>query len=163
MNSSSQLNNEQTVGGGRKQQQKQQKQQTQQRQNEQKEGGAMVDDLKNLAVPFALLLAKEGLQGLFQNKSDSDVGVSARKSASAKKASASSTAKKSASATKSASAKKSVSKKNDEQNQQGGACTACQSSCGGKAGGSNKKANSEVLKKNYTSLANKINEFLSKY
>lgn len=31
-----------------------------------KKGGAIVDDVKNLAVPFAILLAKEGLSKMFK-------------------------------------------------------------------------------------------------
>ena len=34
-----------------------------------KKGGALVDDIKNLAVPFAILLAKEGLDTMFSKKS----------------------------------------------------------------------------------------------
>lgn len=33
-----------------------------------KRGGAIVDDVKTLAVPFAILLAKEGLNKLFKEK-----------------------------------------------------------------------------------------------
>lgn len=33
-----------------------------------KKGGALVDDVKNLAVPFAILLAKQGLEGMFKKK-----------------------------------------------------------------------------------------------
>jgi hypothetical protein len=33
-----------------------------------KKGGALVDDIKNLAVPFAILLAKQGLEGMFSDK-----------------------------------------------------------------------------------------------
>lgn len=37
----------------------------------QKKGGAFVDDVKNLAVPFAILLAKEGLSKVFDKSSKS--------------------------------------------------------------------------------------------
>lgn len=33
-----------------------------------KKGGALIDDVKNLAVPFAILLAKQGLQTMFDKK-----------------------------------------------------------------------------------------------
>lgn len=33
-----------------------------------KQGGALIDDVKNLAVPFAILLAKQGLQSMFDKK-----------------------------------------------------------------------------------------------
>jgi hypothetical protein len=58
-----------------KQAQKSQEKKTQQKQQERssqdkkkqsaKKGGAIVDDVKNLAVPFAILLAKEGLSKMF--------------------------------------------------------------------------------------------------
>ena len=31
-------------------------------------GGALIDDVKNLAVPFAILLAKQGIQAMFEKK-----------------------------------------------------------------------------------------------
>lgn len=36
-----------------------------------KDGGALVDDIKSLAVPFAILLAKEGLETMFKKKNNS--------------------------------------------------------------------------------------------
>jgi hypothetical protein len=33
-----------------------------------KKGGALMNDIKNLAVPFAILLAKQGLQSMFDKK-----------------------------------------------------------------------------------------------
>lgn len=36
-----------------------------------KKGGALVDDMKNLAVPFAILLAQQGLKGMLNKKEDS--------------------------------------------------------------------------------------------
>ena len=52
-----------------------------------KKGGALMDDVKNLAVPFAILLAKQGLQTMFdkkaskvEKKADSaELSVSARR------------------------------------------------------------------------------------
>ena len=116
-----------------------------------KKGGAVMDDVKNLVVPFAILLAKQGLQSLYENKSG-DVGITA-------------SPKKPASATKSASSERRVakpaSKKQEEQRQrqQGGSCTACQSPT--ITGGNGKSG--ALLKKNYSSLAKKIDEFLSRY
>lgn len=44
-----------------------------------KQGGALMDDVKNLAVPFAILLAKQGLQSMFDSsKASKSVGASAR-------------------------------------------------------------------------------------
>lgn len=46
-----------------------------------KKGGALVDDVKNLAVPFAILLAKQGLEGMFKKKEkkSSSAAVSVRR------------------------------------------------------------------------------------
>jgi hypothetical protein len=50
----------------KKTQQKQQERSTQDKKKQSaKKGGAIVDDVKNLAVPFAILLAKEGLSKMF--------------------------------------------------------------------------------------------------
>jgi hypothetical protein len=35
-----------------------------------KKGGALVEDIKNLAVPFAILLAKQGLEGMMGKKKE---------------------------------------------------------------------------------------------
>lgn len=46
-----------------------------------KRGGALMDDVKNLAVPFAILLAKQGLQTMFDKKkksTDTDVEFKAK-------------------------------------------------------------------------------------
>jgi hypothetical protein len=51
---------------GKKKQQKQQEQQDDKKKQSSKKGGAIVDDVKNLAVPFAILLAKEGLSKMFK-------------------------------------------------------------------------------------------------
>ena len=49
-----------------------------------KKGGALVEDIKNLAVPFAILLAKQGLEGMFDKKKKAAekpaAAISARKS-----------------------------------------------------------------------------------
>jgi hypothetical protein len=78
------------VGGAKKQQQekkqdkKQEKKQDKQSQR-QKKGGAFVDDVKNLAVPFAILLAKEGLSKVFDKTSKSSKSKSTLSASSAKK------------------------------------------------------------------------------
>lgn len=66
----------QAVGGKKSKQSKQTQQRKQQENKKQaepkkksqsaKKGGAIVDDVKNLAVPFAILLAKEGLSKMFK-------------------------------------------------------------------------------------------------
>lgn len=108
-----------------------------QQQQQQKKGGAVVDDIKNLAVPFAILLAKQGIQSLFDKKSSESVGISA-------------------------SPKKSVKSKSSSRKQEGGSCVTCQGKTAGGAAPS-KQGRTTSLKKNYVSLAKKIDEFLSKY
>lgn len=51
-----------------------------------KKGGALVDDIKNLAVPFAILLAKQGLDGMFNKKAEKKTTVKATAKRSAKSA-----------------------------------------------------------------------------
>lgn len=46
-----------------------------------KKGGALMDDVKNLAVPFAILLAKQGLQSVFDKKKKSPKSAISAKSA----------------------------------------------------------------------------------
>ena len=53
-----------------------------------KKGGAIVDDVKNLAVPFAILLAKEGLSKMFP-KGDAKKSVKSLNASSASKPSSS--------------------------------------------------------------------------
>lgn len=109
-----------------------------------KSGGAIMDDIKSLAVPFAILLAKQGLQTMFEKDKPTKVGV----------------------ASDSPSSKKKSPKK-----QTGGTCATCQQPAmsGGKKA-ENKKTNKlndqqrgESVKKSYASLAKRIDEFLSKY
>lgn len=47
-----------------------------------KKGGAIVDDVKTLAVPFAILLAKEGLNKLFKEKKSATSSLSPKAAAS---------------------------------------------------------------------------------
>jgi hypothetical protein len=59
-----------SVASKQSQESKQQKQKVQEKQEKKtstKKGGAIVDDVKTLAVPFAILLAKEGLGKLFKD------------------------------------------------------------------------------------------------
>ena len=53
-----------------------------------KKGGAIVDDVKNLAVPFAILLAKEGLSKMFP-KGDAKKSAKSLNASSASKPSSS--------------------------------------------------------------------------
>ena len=132
------------------------------------EGGALLDDVKNLAVPFAILLAKQGLQHMF-NKSKDTKSASAKsasaKSASAKSASAKSASAKSASAksasAKSASAKsasaKSASATSRQKTVSGGSCgdqCAMDLATGG--------ASPEALKSRFQKLSEEIDLFLKR-
>jgi hypothetical protein len=47
-----------------------------------KKGGALVDDMKNLAVPFAILLAQQGLKGMLNKNNDSKRPASSRSASS---------------------------------------------------------------------------------
>ena len=101
-----------------------------------KKGGALMDDIKNLAVPFAILLAKQGLEGMFSSK-------------------------KSATAKASASTGATGAIKNRKKTMTGGSCgCAANKQDGGKAkkGGASKSS-----KKSNMSLTESIDNFLRKY
>ena len=52
-----------------------------------KKGGSLAHELKSLAVPFAILLAKQGLDGMFDSKkSDSKKAIEAKSGSSKRKA-----------------------------------------------------------------------------
>lgn len=108
-----------------------------------KKGGALLDDVKNLAVPFAILLAKQGLQNLFDEK----------KTKTDKKPK---TEKKTKTEKKPAASKPSSSKRRTSI-AGGSACTA---GCG-MAGGHGKKAAS--IQTQFDSIAREIEQFLQKY
>lgn len=110
-----------------------------------KKGGAIVDDLKSLAVPFAILLAKEGVQSLFDSKSEMGVAQSTPKSASPAK-------------------KTPKAKGGSKQEQQaGGTCMSCQEAAKMTGGIRPRKGGKATLRDNYATLAEKIDEFLAKY
>lgn len=110
-----------------------------------KKGGSLPSDVEKLAVPFAILLAKQGLESMFADKkktSPSAVGVAKSPKTKAKTASAS--------------------------KQSGGTgCSACAASvptqAGGKArGGRARSSSSSVSMKNsYESLAQRLERFLA--
>ena len=109
-----------------------------------KKGGSVSDVAQHttgLVVPWAILLAKQALQGVLDKPADSQVGVA-------------SSAKKSQPVKKSPAAKK---------KQSGGGCSSCAAaSSSTKKGGSNDKKKS-TQKNQYNELANKIQDFLSRY
>jgi hypothetical protein len=70
----------------RKQQDKKKQAEPKKKSQSAKKGGAIVNDVKNLAVPFAILLAKEGLSKMFKADTKPSKSLSA---SSAKKATSS--------------------------------------------------------------------------
>lgn len=115
--------------------QKQQKDQKEKK-SKSKKGGAFVNDVKNLAVPFAILLAKEGLTKYFKDEKAND-----------KKTSSSS--KKSASAKSEKSSPNSLSRR---RTMTGGSCNL---GCGAMTGG--------AAAKQLVALQQQIDNFLEKY
>lgn len=147
----------------RQQQQRQQErqQERQQQQQRRQKGGALVDDLKNLAVPFAILLAKQGF--------DSMKGTTTKGPKETKKAI--SVSKKTAKASTASSAAK------RKRTIAGGACA---SGCGMAGGnmmtntindamksmgmsGASKGGAQKNIKSQFDSIAKEIEEFLQKY
>jgi hypothetical protein len=115
-----------------------------------KKGGSMSDvanHTSGLIVPWAIMLAKQAMQGVLDKPSKEKVGVAT----SAKKSPAPSSAKKSSSKKK----------------QSGGECSSCASvaSTSKKVGGNNSRSSPKKTsqKNEYNDLANKIQDFLSRY
>lgn len=105
-------------------------------------GGALMDDIKNLAVPFAILLAKQGLDQHFEK--EKSVSVSSSKATKPKVI---------------ASAKR-------RGTMAGGECTAGCDSAGVNAsltGGSPRRRESNVLQQRFDNIAKEIELFLKKY
>lgn len=106
-----------------------------------KKGGALMEDLKSLAVPFAILLAKQGVENMYAKKTASAKAKATKKPASAK------AAKKPASARR-------------RTTMTGG----CGGSCGAPmSGGAAMGSNSLAIKNNFSKIAADIDRFLSKY
>lgn len=108
-----------------------------------KKGGALIDDVKNLAVPFAILLAKQGLQNLFDKKEDKKPK---KKSTDEKKAKPS--------------AKKPASSKRRTSIAGGSACTA---GCGMAGGSASRGKKAASIQTQFDSIAREIEQFLQKY
>jgi hypothetical protein len=111
-----------------------------------KKGGSMSDVAQHtsgLIVPWAIMLAKQAMQGVLDKPSKEKVGVAA----SAKKSPA----------------KKSAAKKK----QSGGGCSSCAAatSMSKKAGGGSSRSSpkNKSQQSEYNDLANKIQDFLSRY
>ncbi len=108
-----------------------------------KKGGALIDDVKNLAVPFAILLAKQGLKNLFDKKEEKP-----KKKTDKKKAAPA------AKASKPASTKRRTSIAG------GSACTA---GCGMSGGTTGKSKRGASIQTQFDSIAREIEQFLQKY
>jgi hypothetical protein len=139
-----------------------------------KKGGALMDDVKNLAVPFAILLAKQGLQTMFDKKKKTSTGseLSARSAASATSSRRKSTltggscgsqcaahvapatggAKRTASRS---TASKSTASKTTASKASGTRASSSRSSRGGAQG--------QQVKSRFEKLSKEIDEFLQKY
>lgn len=109
-----------------------------------KKGGSMSEVAKHtsgLIVPWAIMLAKHAMQGVLDKPSEEKVGVAA-------------SSKKSPS-----SAKKSPAKK-----QSGGGCSTCAAAAStSKKGGGRSSPKKTSQQSEYNDLANKIQDFLSRY
>ena len=135
-----------------------------------KKGGALVDDIKNLAVPFAILLAKQGVQTLFEKKDNqqSDNAVATSSPQNVKKNSNANANANSSKVNASEVSGNTATKGGSVKRQSAGAgnCQACQPiMTGGKKSSSRKggSPNEENIKKKYTELATRIEKFLSNY
>jgi hypothetical protein len=135
-----------------------------------KKGGALMDDVKNLAVPFAILLAKQGLQTMFDKKKTKSGSseLSAKSAASPTSARRKSTltggscgsqcaaAVTTASHTGGAKAKSASSKRAASTRASGKASSSRASSSRGGSKG-------EQVKSRFEKLSKEIDEFLQKY
>lgn len=107
-----------------------------------KKGGAIMDDIKNLAVPFAILLAKQGLESSFEKKS-----IKADNSNSTQKKNVLSTSQRRRTMTGGSG---------------GEGCLSCGSTqSSSMSGGAH--PNGVMLQKRFNNIAREIEEFLSKY
>lgn len=113
-----------------------------------KSGGAFMDDVKSLAVPFAILLAKQGLENMMDKKK----GATAA-------ATTSSTPKKATTAKPSSVRRRSTAMSG------GSGCSACSATASvpvGMSGGATAN-NSKKIKDSFSKIAADIDKFLAKY
>ena len=136
-----------------------------------KKGGSastIATEASGLVVPWAILLAKQALQGMMDGNKTGDVGIAKSTSKSAKPQSAK-TAKSAKSAKSATSAKTAKTAKNTEETTQrtrlsgGGNCSASHTTSVSKGGSSSTNRASKVAYKQYNELASKIQDFLSRY
>lgn len=148
--------------------------QQQQQQQKQKQGGSLVSDIQNLAVPFAILLAKQGLDGVF-GKSKPEKPVAAKKKTTRPSSAKAAPASKPASAQRrktitggsgkaSTSEKFGGSGKASTSGQFGGVCSSA-SACAGMKGGNcqRKQGGSKNVSSQFDQVAKEIQSFLHKY
>lgn len=138
-------------------------------QQQQKQGGSLVADIQNLAVPFAILLAKQGLESVF-SKSKPEKPSSAKKTSKPRKTTPAAAKPKSATRRRTMTggedpvmqnAGKSVS----GAKMAGGACTSA-AACGGLKGGTNSCSRSKQggnVGAQFNQIANEIKSFMNKY
>lgn len=124
-------------------------------QQQQKQGGNLVSDIQNLAVPFAILLAKQGLEGVFKSKPEKPVKA---KSASSKTPAKKAEAAPAESKPKATQRRKTISG--------GSSCTSA-AGCAGLKGGSSCRAkqggyNASVGER-FDDIAKQVKSFLEKY
>ena len=142
-----------------------------------KKGGSastIATEASGLVVPWAILLAKQALQGMMDGNKTGDVGIAKSTSKSAKPQSAKTvksakSAKSATSATSAKTAKTAKTAKNTEETTQrtrlsgGGNCSASHTTSVSKGGSSSTNRASKVAYKQYNELASKIQDFLSRY
>ena len=121
-------------------------------QQQQKQGGNLVSDIQNLAVPFAILLAKQGLEGVFKSKPEKPVKAT-KKPSSAKKAPA-------------AEAKPKTTQRRKTISGGGASCTSaagCAGLKGGNASCGSKKGGNSSVGDQFNQIATEVQSFLKKY
>lgn len=105
-----------------------------------KSGGAFMDDVKSLAVPFAILLAKQGLDAMTSKET---------------------TAVKSKASSKTPTAKKPSSLRRRSTAMSGGGCSACTANL--PITGGSRNSNSRKIQDSFSKIAADIDKFLAKY
>ena len=143
-----------------------------------KSGGALIDDVKNLAVPFAILLAKQGLQTMFDKKKTPQTQKTQNVQLSAKAASQTSSSRRRStavggscgSACASAAAARPVAGGSKSKKQCGGVVPKLLPSSGATGGALPKPpksltggARSQQVKSRFEKLSKEIDAFLQKY
>lgn len=104
-----------------------------------KSGGAFMDDVKSLAVPFAILLAKQGLEAMTSNKDSPQSKAS----------------------TKTTTAKKPSSLRRRSTALSGGGCSACSANL--PVTGGSRSTNARKIQDSFSKIAEDIDKFLTKY